>query len=94
VANKRNPPAYPFPWPQTGDCYSRCDAVAVAVARACGECVASCRGWEANFFTDAMGSAYQDLYNNHNGMMDDMVNFWQKSAAYFANQSSVIGYEV
>jgi aryl-phospho-beta-D-glucosidase BglC (GH1 family) len=27
-------------------------------------------------------------------MMSDMVNFWTKSAAYFANYSSVIGYEL
>ena len=32
------------------------------------------RGWESNFFAEATGAAYQDLYDNHNGMADDMVS--------------------
>ncbi len=38
--------------------------------------------------------AAADLYNNHNGMADDMVQFWAKSASYFSNNSNVIGYEL
>ena len=57
-----------------------------------GVCV--CRPWEENFFAEATGQAYQDLYNNHNGMANDMVNFWVKSASYFHNNSNVIGYEL
>jgi hypothetical protein len=56
-----------------------------------GDCT---RGWETNFFAEAVGEAYQDLYNNHNGMADDMVNFWAKSASVFANNSNIIAYEL
>ena len=38
--------------------------------------------------------ARADLYNNHNGMMDDMVRFWAKSASVYSNNSNVIGYEL
>ena len=34
-----------------------------------GNC--SSRGWMANCLTEAAGKAYQDLYDNHEGMLDD-----------------------
>jgi hypothetical protein len=37
--------------------------------------------------------AYQDLYNNHKGMLDDLAAFWAKTAAEFADVPGVIGYE-
>lgn len=48
------------------------------------------RPWESNFVAEAMESTYQDLYDNHNGMQDDFVKFWQFSAAHFANNSHVL----
>ena len=57
-----------------------------------GNC--SSRGWEANILTEAAAQAYQDLYDNHNGMRDDMAAFWAASARVFRNTSSIIGYEL
>eukprot|EP00050_Salpingoeca_kvevrii_P001294 m.166711 g.166711 ORF g.166711 m.166711 type:complete len:499 (-) comp10338_c0_seq5:67-1563(-) len=52
------------------------------------------RFWEKNFFSEAMGQAYQDFYNNHNGMQDAFANFWRHSAKHFAGNPNVIGYEL
>eukprot|EP00051_Salpingoeca_urceolata_P029767 m.7315 g.7315 ORF g.7315 m.7315 type:complete len:503 (+) comp2893_c0_seq2:2-1510(+) len=51
------------------------------------------RFWEANFMTEAMGEAYQDLYNNHNGMQDALADFWAHTATEFRD-TDIIGYEL
>ena len=39
-----------------------------------GNC--SSRGWEQNSLTLASATAYQNIYDNHKGMLDDLVGFW------------------
>lgn len=57
-----------------------------------GDCAS--RGWMMNTLTEAAAHAYQDLYDNTGGMLDDLAHFWAASAQQFANVSSVIGYEI
>lgn len=57
-----------------------------------GNC--SSRGWMENALAEAVGQAYQDIYDNNHGMLDDLSAFWARSAAAFANTTGVIGYEV
>ena len=38
-------------------------------------------GWGENCLTEAAATAYQDLYDNKNGMLDDLGAFWAKVAA-------------
>ena len=57
-----------------------------------GNC--SSRSWARNSATEAAVHAYQDLYDNHEGMLDDMATFWKRSAELFLHKSSVIGYEL
>jgi endoglycosylceramidase len=51
------------------------------------------RGWETNSLSLAAATAYQNIYDNHKGMLDDLVGFWTESAKQFATIPGVIGYE-
>ena len=57
-----------------------------------GNC--SSRSWGANWATEAAVHACQDLYDNHNGMLDDLANFWKTSAQLWKDEPGVIGYEL
>ena len=57
-----------------------------------GNC--SSRGWMINSLSEAAATAYQDLYDNKNGMLDDLAMFWKTAAAAFQNEPGVIGYEI
>ena len=57
-----------------------------------GNC--SSRGWMANTLTEAAGQAYQDLYDNTGGMLDDLAAFWARSARVWRDEPAIIGYEV
>ena len=52
------------------------------------------RPWGENLLSEAAATAYQDLYDNKEGMMDDLGKFWAYSAAQFKGNSNVIGYEI
>ena len=54
-----------------------------------GDC--SARGWMENALTEAAATAFQDLYDNTRGMLDDLSSFWAHAAQHFANVSSIIG---
>ena len=56
-----------------------------------GNC--SSRGWGENCLTEAAATAYQDLYDNKNGMLDDLGAFWAKVATHFASVPAVLGYD-
>jgi hypothetical protein len=43
---------------------------------------------------EASEQAYQDLYDNHEGMLDDLASFWRMAASNFASNPGVIGYEI
>lgn len=57
-----------------------------------GNC--SSRGWGENCLTEAAATAYQDLYDNKNGMLDDLGAFWAEAATHFASVPAVLGYEI
>ena len=54
-----------------------------------GDCTS--RQWTTNYAAEAPGRAMQDLYDNTNGMLDDLAEFWRQSALVFANNSAVLG---
>eukprot|EP00045_Choanoeca_perplexa_P006291 m.53458 g.53458 ORF g.53458 m.53458 type:complete len:485 (-) comp13565_c0_seq2:83-1537(-) len=51
------------------------------------------RPWAENELAEASGEAYQDLYDNHNGMRDDFVAFWTETARQFKGKK-VLGFEL
>ena len=77
---QKSVPRKTFPWPMKGNCSSR--------------------GWKINSLTEAAAQAYGDLYDNvgktatSTGMLDDLAEFWSRSAQLFANVSGIIGYEL
>lgn len=52
------------------------------------------RNWEANVFAEATETAYQDIYDNNHGMLDDLGNFWAESAKQFEGIDGILGYEI
>ena len=50
--------------------------------------------WASYYFSEAASVAFQNLYNNTNGLRDAWADFWAKTAAAFKNYPSVIGYEL
>ena len=46
-----------------------------------------------NHLTEASSQAYQDLYDNNDGMLDDLINF-NKSVSIWKNNSYILGYEL
>mmetsp|Transcript_21345 Transcript_21345/g.51747 ORF Transcript_21345/g.51747 Transcript_21345/m.51747 type:complete len:483 (-) Transcript_21345:156-1604(-) len=51
------------------------------------------RPWEQNMFAEASLTAYQDIYDNNHGMLDDLTNFWEHSAEAWVGNPAIIGYE-
>eukprot|EP00729_Bicosta_minor_P008698 gene8698-2097_t len=52
------------------------------------------RDWEDNAFAEASEQAYQDLYDNHEGMLDDLASFWAHAASVFKDTPGILGYEI
>jgi endoglycosylceramidase len=67
-----------FPWPLKWDGTNPCP---------------SDRGWGANYLAEATGAAFQDLYDNVNGMRDHFGKFWSKVASSFKDKE-ILGYEI
>jgi len=50
--------------------------------------------WALGYLTEAVGVAFQQLYDNVAGARDAMAEFWAKIASVFVDLDSVLGYEV
>jgi len=50
--------------------------------------------WALGYLTDAVGVAFQQLYDNVAGAGHAMAEFWVKIASVFASHDNVLGYEV
>lgn len=57
-----------------------------------GNC--SSRAWGANEITEAAATCYGDIFNNRHGMRDAYAKFWAESAARWAGNTNVLGYEL
>jgi endoglycosylceramidase len=51
------------------------------------------RPWGSNYLAEATGAAFQDLYDNTNGMRDHFATFWKKLATSFKDKN-ILGYEI
>jgi endoglycosylceramidase len=67
-----------FPWPLQWDGANPCPAD---------------RSWASNYFAEETGAAFQDLYDNANGMRDYFGEFWSKVAASFKHHD-ILGWEI
>ncbi|CAI8015649.1 Endoglycoceramidase [Geodia barretti] len=50
--------------------------------------------WADYQFAEASSAAYQNLYNNSNGLLTSWANFWGKVAQVFADNEYILGYEL
>eukprot|EP00935_MAST-01C_sp_MAST-1C-sp1_P001139 g1139.t1 len=50
--------------------------------------------WSESQATTACGSAYQNLYTNHDGLTDAWGSFWAKVASTFSNATELLGFEL
>jgi len=50
--------------------------------------------WALGYFTEAVGVAFQQIYDNVMGARDAMAEFWAKIASVFARHDNILGYEV
>ena len=50
--------------------------------------------WGDYYFTEAAAAAFQNFYNNTDGLLDAWADFWGKTAQGFNDYRSVIGYEL
>lgn len=78
-----------FPWPM-GSPYP-VDPTTGVPSKA--DCLS--KDWAGYYFTEAAGSAFQNLYNNAFGLRDSFANFWAIVAKKMAPLgSAVLGYEL
>ncbi|CUE72090.1 cellulase-like protein, putative [Bodo saltans] len=76
-----------FPWPMT-PVYNTTDGIP-----SWEEC--AMQSWSSYYFTQATGSAFQNLYDNNFGLRDSWASFWKTVATGFANSgAAVLGYEL
>ncbi len=52
------------------------------------------RSWMMNCMTEAAQQAYQDLYDDVDGMEDAFVQFWTETSKLWAGNTNIIGYEL
>lgn len=77
-----------FPWPM-GASYNK-SANGVPLAGQCDR-----RPWMEYYFTKATGEAFQNLYDNYNGLRDAWGGFWQAVAGVTKDLgAAVLGYEL
>ena len=50
--------------------------------------------WSSYYLTEATSAAFQNLYNNTDGLLDSWTAFWAKTASGFKDFHNVIGYEL
>ena len=50
--------------------------------------------WALGYLTEAVGMAFQQLYDNVAGARDALASFWTKMASTFVMTPYILGYEV
>ena len=51
------------------------------------------KNWALGYLTQAVGEAFQGIYDNVAGVRDDMTRFWTTMASVFRRHTNVLGYE-
>ena len=83
------PPALSFPLPQSFEAY-KLDPETGAPSRK--DCIS--KQFFRYYFSDAVGKAFQALYDNYDQLQEHFADFWGAVAVRFANSSAVLAYEI
>ncbi len=81
---------YPFPLAPSGMQGDNCTRTGSPNS----PCNCSAWPWSENALTVAAATAYQDIYDNKHGMLDDLTHFWVEAAKEFKDIPGIIGYEI
>lgn len=81
--------AEPFPYPLSSTPYKINPKTGYPYPSDCGK-----REWGDYYFSEAASKAFQSIYSNVDGLLDEWADFWKKTATYFKSSPSVIGYEL
>ena len=66
----------------------------VAGPNACAKAQSTPLGWAGVYFTNALSSSTQLLYDNYDGRLDRFGEFWKRVATEFKDEEFVLGYEL
>eukprot|EP00055_Hartaetosiga_balthica_P012705 m.62515 g.62515 ORF g.62515 m.62515 type:complete len:499 (-) comp8033_c4_seq2:73-1569(-) len=80
--------AKPFPIP-IGPAFNTSNPDGIPSDKDC-----SAYDWSEYYFTSAVGSSVQRLYNNDDGLLDSFAAFWGKVAQEFKAFGNILGYEL
>jgi len=50
--------------------------------------------WADYQLTEACSSAYQNLYDNKNGLLDSLAQYWKRVATTFIDSPNILGYDL
>jgi hypothetical protein len=50
--------------------------------------------WSDYYYADSVGIAFQNIYDNYDGLRDSFGNFWRHLASEFASYPNILGYEL
>ena len=75
-----NAPPFPFPLSSSSDHENSTD---------CGK-----HQWANYYIAEAVGVAFQNIYDNKDEILDYLAAFWDKAANEFKDRASVLGYEL
>ncbi|KAI9336003.1 endoglycoceramidase [Zopfochytrium polystomum] len=65
------------------------DSNGVPTGSQCGQ-----HNWADYQFAYATGSAYENLYKNHDGLLDAFIGYWKAVATTFKGYTNILGYEI
>eukprot|EP00742_Colponemidia_sp_Colp-10_P002113 GILJ01002256.1.p1 GENE.GILJ01002256.1~~GILJ01002256.1.p1 ORF type:complete len:547 (-),score=92.28 GILJ01002256.1:661-2214(-) len=78
----------PFPMPVSFHSYKK-DAHGYPDREDCKK-----KAFGVYYFAAATAAAWQNLYDNVDGVLDSWAEFWRRAAARFVNKEAVLGYEL
>ena len=81
--------AKPFPYPLTEEPYKINPDTGYPYPEDCAKL-----SWSTYYFAEAAAKAFQSLYSNVDGLRDEWAKFWRKTAEYFQEYPSVVGYKL
>ncbi|XP_057303552.1 endoglycoceramidase-like isoform X1 [Hydractinia symbiolongicarpus] len=81
--------AKPFPYPFTTEPFKINPSTGYPYPEDCQKFP-----WGNYYFTEAACKAFQSLYSNVDGLLDEWAMFWKNTAKGFKGYNSVIGYEL
>lgn len=89
IVDTQDAKPFPFPLENVVDAYKINNETGYPDPEDCKK-----NDWGNYYFSEAVCKAFQNLYDNKNGLRDEWGKFWGKTAKVFHDNPNVIGYEL